>query len=82
MNRRKYLNNEEIELINEEYLKHTRKCKCGHSVAILNETGVAECSWCRNLVFKDKKTEFEYRMKQNLIRERRKNNEKYNSKEN
>ena len=72
MTRRNYLTNKEIRLINEDYLKHTHKCKCGHSVVIMNDTGVAECTWCRNLVFKDNKTEFEYRVKQNLIKERRK----------
>lgn len=72
MTRRNYLNNKEMELINEDYIKHTIKCKCGHSIAIINKSGVAECNWCHNNVFKDKKTEFKYRMKENLIRERRK----------
>ena len=66
-----YLTNKELILINEDYLQHTVKCKCGHSVVIMNKNGVAECRYCHNNVFKDKKTEFEYRMKQNLIKERR-----------
>ena len=56
----------------EEMQKYRYKCKCGHTVYIANKDGRTECSYCHNLVFKDKKTEFEYRMRQNLIKERRK----------
>ena len=52
--------------------KSSHKCKCGHTVVITNKSGMAICSYCKNAVFRDKKTEFEYRMKQNLIKERRK----------
>ena len=42
------------------------KCKCGHSVDIPAKMGKVICNWCNNYVFKDKKTEFEYRMKERL----------------
>lgn len=53
--------------------KTSYKCKCGHTVVITNKSGMAICSFCQNAVFKDKKTEFDYRIKENLIKERRKN---------
>lgn len=71
MENKNYLTNAEIEKRCDDYSKHTYKCKCGHSIVIANKNGVAECNWCHNNVFKDKKIEFEYRMKQNLIKERR-----------
>ena len=40
------------------------KCKCGHSVIITNKLDKAICSWCGNLVFKNPKAEFEYRVNQ------------------
>lgn len=67
-----YLTNNEIKKIYDEQQKFRHKCNCGHTVYIANKLGVAECSYCHNLVFKDKKSEFEYRLKQNLIKERRK----------
>lgn len=64
------LSYKELILKQDELTKCTYKCKCGHSVVIANKRGIAECSHCRNLVFKNKKIEFEYRMKQNLIKEK------------
>lgn len=55
----------------EELQKYRVKCKCGHTNYIANKTNKCICSHCHNLVFKDKKTEFEYRLKQNLIKEKR-----------
>jgi len=66
-----WLSNKEIQKVYEEIQKYRHKCKCGHTVYIANETGRALCSHCHNWVFKDKATEFKYRMKQNLIKERR-----------
>lgn len=48
-----------------EIRKHSKYCKCGHTVIIMNTDKVL-CSWCGNYVFKDDKTEFMYRMKENL----------------
>ena len=58
--------------------KTSYKCKCGHTVVITHQVDKALCNYCNNLVFKDKKSEFEYRLKENQFRERRKSNEKYN----
>lgn len=38
-------------------------CKCGHSVTITNRFNNRICDWCGNMVFKNKKDEFMYRMK-------------------
>lgn len=41
-----------------------KKCKCGHSVLFVTDKKI--CSHCGNYVFKNKKVEFEYRMKEKL----------------
>lgn len=66
-----WLSLNEISQLYEEKQKYRHICKCGHTVYIANKTGRAECNYCHRLVFKDAKTELEYRMKQNLIKERR-----------
>ena len=68
-----WLTKEEQEKFYIEREKYKRYCKCGHYAYINPKSGVAECSWCHNNIFKDKKTEFEYRMKENLYREKRNN---------
>lgn len=66
---------DEIELLCEELSKARVYCpNCGHSVVIVNKSNMALCSWCKIMVFKDKQTEFKYRMKENLIKEKRKEN--------
>lgn len=42
------------------------RCKCGHKVYIRRGDDKEICSVCRNYVFKDKKAEFEYKIKQQL----------------
>ena len=71
MNR--FLSYKQMDAKNESIIKNTYYCKCSHPVIISNKNGVAECSHCHNLVFKDRETEFKYRMKQNYIKERRNN---------
>lgn len=70
-NERIWLSNKEMQRKFDDIQKTSYKYKCGHTVVITNKNGMAICSYCHNAVFKDKKTEFEYRMKQNLIKERR-----------
>lgn len=73
MNNYNHLSQQEIIKLYEEKQKYRHICKCGHTVYIVNKSGRAECNHCHRLVFKDKETEFKYRMKQNLIKERRNN---------
>ena len=67
MNNRDYLDhNSAIEKKRyEEIRKHSKYCKCGHTVVIANVDRVI-CSWCGNYVFKDEKTEFRYKMMENI----------------
>lgn len=68
----KYLSNKELEIFYEVRDKYKRYCKCGHYAYVSPKKGVAECTWCHNNIFIDKKHEFEYRLKENLLREKRK----------
>lgn len=43
-----------------------RKCNCGHTIVIPACVDMVLCNWCGNYVFKDKKTEFEFRMKERM----------------
>ena len=67
----KWLTKKEQQRLWEEKDKFKVECKCGHINILTSRKGYQLCSWCHNLVFKDKQKEFEYRMKENLIRERR-----------
>ena len=66
-----HLTNKEIVKLWEEKAQFRHYCKCGHSVYIVNSQNKAICSHCKNLVFKDKETEFKYRMREKLIKERK-----------
>ena len=63
---RKLLTKEEFNRMSDEYDKVKYRCKCGHRVVIPNWVDKNICDWCGNYVFKDKKKEFEYRMKEKL----------------
>lgn len=41
-------------------------CKCGHTNNIPAKMDKVVCSWCGNYVFRDKKAEFEFRMKERM----------------
>lgn len=71
-----WLSNKEIVRLWEEKQNFRHVCKCGHTVYIANKSGIVICSHCKNLVFKDKETEFKYRMKEGIINERRKSKRK------
>lgn len=45
-----------------------KKCKCGHRINFPPNMDKIVCSWCGNYVFRDKKTEFEYRINQEMRR--------------
>lgn len=53
------------------------KCKCGHSIIFTSNREKFICNHCGRYVYKNKKIEF----KDKILRERRNNNEKYNSQE-
>lgn len=43
------------------YTRNSIKCKCGHT-NFLGSRDKIICSWCNRYVFKDKKTEFKYKI--------------------
>lgn len=46
----------------EAIAKHKYKCKCGHTVVVVNKKKTL-CTWCGCYVYKDKKEEFKERLK-------------------
>ena len=70
--RRYFATNKELQKLLEEMTKARVKCSCGHSVVIPPKKDKYICSWCGNYVFKDKQTEFRYKFKENLMKEKRK----------
>lgn len=42
------------------------KCSCGHSVIMTRKIDKVICSHCGNYVFKSKKDEFEFRLKEKM----------------
>lgn len=57
----------------ESFFENTIKCKCGHSIVFSSRTERMICNWCGNYVYKNAKSEFKYKMKEQLIKnERRK----------
>ena len=66
-----WLTKEEQYRLWQEKDKHKVKCKCGHVNTILNKNGYKICHWCNNYVFETPQKEFEFRLRQNQIKERR-----------
>ena len=64
--------NKDIIKLMEEQQKSKITCPCGHRVLISTRKDRMICSWCKNYVYKDKATEFRYKMRENVLRERRK----------
>lgn len=61
----------ELEKLNSERSNSRVLCKCGHSLLINNKYNRAICSYCHNFVFKTKKDEFIYRMKEKQLQRKR-----------
>lgn len=68
MRRKKMLTNEEFKKMTQEYSKVKYTCKCSHRVIISNQVDKVICSHCGNYVFKNKKDEFIFRMKEKMKR--------------
>ena len=43
-------------------------CKCGHSISFTTRTPYIHCNFCGNLVFRNKKCEFDYKVKRKVVR--------------
>lgn len=64
--RDKMLTNAEYQRMTDEYDKVKYRCKCGYRVVIPVWQDKEICSCCGNYVFKDKREEFKYRMKEKI----------------
>ena len=71
----KWLTKEEQRRLWEFKDQHKVKCKCGHVNIIVSRKGYQLCTWCKNYVFATPQKEFEFRLKERQIKERRINNE-------
>lgn len=56
----------EFKKMTDEYEKVKYICKCGHRVVIPKWVDKQLCDWCGRYVFKDKKVEFKYRVKERI----------------
>lgn len=63
--RHKY-NHKEMDRMFNECTNNTFKCKCGHSILITNKEKRKVCNYCGRLVFRSKKDEYFYRLKEIL----------------
>lgn len=54
----------------ESICQNTIKCKCGCSNVFNFQTERQICRWCGNYVYKDNKTEFKYKIKEQLNKKR------------
>ena len=52
----------EFKRMTDEYEKVKYICKCGHRVVIPKWVDKQLCDWCGRYVFKDKRSEFKYRI--------------------
>lgn len=57
---------EEPVIYSSQIKKIQHKCKCGHTVTIPEFVEKQLCGFCGNYVFKNKKDEFSYRIKERL----------------
>ena len=57
-------NKKQMDIMFQTYTDNTFKCKCGHSVVVSKRIKKVPCSHCGRYVFRDKKDEFMYRLKE------------------
>ena len=61
----------EIAILSGEQTKHRKLCKvCGHS-KMLGFRDKVICNHCGNYIFKDDITEFNFRLQQNILRQKK-----------
>lgn len=53
-------------------MESRRYCKCSHAIIFKKQTKHVLCNHCGRMVFNTKKDEFEYRMKEAIIRSKKK----------
>lgn len=60
------LSKKEWKRMSENLQSITHTCNCGHRVTIYHPKEKEICTYCGSYVFKNKKVEFKYRMKEKL----------------
>ena len=54
---------------NDKFLEESRRtCKCGHVVNFVTNIPWIECTYCHDLIFRNKKAEFDYKVKRKVIK--------------
>lgn len=67
-----YLSFKDIEKMQDQAEHFKRVCKCGHTQIIGKGRDYVVCGHCGKYIFRTDELEFKYRMKEKLIREKRK----------
>lgn len=53
--------------VSDKFIEETRVvCKCGHSVNFFSKIPYLECTHCHNIIFRNKKAEYDYRIKRRM----------------
>lgn len=60
------LTNDEWKRMTDNLDKVKYRCNCGHRIIIPKAMDKKVCDWCGNYVFKNKKDEFKYRVKEKI----------------
>lgn len=61
---RKYRDNQEK--LDDILSQNNIKCKCGHTNTMNIKENKMICKWCGNYVFRNKRAEFEYRLRERI----------------
>lgn len=64
---KRFLTFKEYKHMTEEYDKVKYMCKCGHRNIIPKWRDKTLCSWCNRYVFKNKRDEFKFRLKEKIL---------------
>jgi hypothetical protein len=62
------LTNKEIRELANKLSDNRVYCKCGHSILFTGNVDRIFCDWCGNYCYKDKQTEFKYKMQSKLAK--------------
>ena len=57
-------NKKEMDRMFKTYTDNSYKCRCGHSITIAKSCEKVVCSHCGRYVFREKRDEFMYRLKE------------------
>ena len=60
------LTKKEFDIMTDQLAKVKHTCSCGHRVVVPQRTDKEICSWCGHYVFREKRDEFKYRVKEKM----------------